>query len=96
MKNSLFGNDKQSTVNRQLNIFLPIKVITLLLVVSLIYACSTINSEDYSTMSNNNKLLQKGDEAPEFTANTYNDTSINFAQLRKSGPVVLIFIRGFS
>ena len=96
MKNCLFDNDKQSNVNRQLNIFFPIKVITLLLVVSLIYACSTINSEDYSTMSNNNKLLQKGDEAHEFTANTYNDSNINFAQLRKSGPVVLIFIRGLS
>ena len=47
-------------------------------------------------MSNNNKLLEKGDEAPDFTANTYNGSSISLAKLQKAGPVVLIFIRGFS
>jgi len=47
-------------------------------------------------MSNNNKLLEKGDEAPEFTANSYNGNSISLTKLQKVGPVVLIFIRGFS
>jgi len=47
-------------------------------------------------MSNNNKLLEKDDEAPDFTANTYNGSSISLAKLQKAGPVVLIFIRGFS
>ena len=47
-------------------------------------------------MLNNNKLLEKGDEAFEFTADTYNGNSINLTKLQKVGPVVLIFIRGFS
>ncbi len=47
-------------------------------------------------MPNNNKLLERGDEAPDFTANTYNGSSISLKKLQKVGPVVLIFIRGFS
>ena len=55
-----------------------------------------MNSKDYSTMSNNKKSLEKGDEAPEFTANTYNGNSVSLTKLQKTGQVVLIFIRGFS
>lgn len=61
-----------------------------------IYACNATNPKDHSTMSNNNKLLEKGDEAPQFTADTYHGTRISLTQLLKSGPVVLVFIRGFS
>ena len=94
MKHFLYGYGKQSTINTQLKVFFPIKAIIFLWLVFFIYACSTMNSEDYSTMSNN-KLLEKGDEAPGFTANTHNDNSISLTKLRKAGPVVLIFIRGF-
>ena len=95
MKHFLYGYGKQSTINRQLKVFIPIKAIILLWLVFFIYACSTMNSKDYSTMTNN-KLLEKGNEAPDFTANTYNGSSISLAKLQKAGPVVLIFIRGFS
>ena len=44
----------------------------------------------------NNTLLEKGDHAPEFTANSDNGNSISLTKLQKVGPVVLIFIRGFS
>ncbi|MEA3417096.1 MAG: hypothetical protein U9R02_13265 [Thermodesulfobacteriota bacterium] len=47
-------------------------------------------------MSNNIKLLVKGDKAPEFIANAYNGSSISLSRLLKVGPVVLIFIRSFS
>ncbi|MBW1848687.1 MAG: redoxin domain-containing protein [Deltaproteobacteria bacterium] len=47
-------------------------------------------------MSNNNKLFEKGDKAPEFIANTYDGKNISLSKLKKAGPVVLIFIRGFS
>ena len=94
MKHFLYGYGKQSTINRQLKVFIPIKAI-LLWLLFFIYACSTMNSKDYSTMTNN-KLLEKGNEAPDFTANTYNGSSISLAKLQKAGPVVLIFIRGFS
>jgi peroxiredoxin len=47
-------------------------------------------------MPNNNKWLEKGDAAPEFTANTYDGENISLSKLKKTGPVVLIFIRGFS
>ncbi|MBW2568511.1 MAG: redoxin domain-containing protein [Deltaproteobacteria bacterium] len=47
-------------------------------------------------MPNNTKLLVKGDKAPEFTANTYNGSSISLSKLKKAGTVVLIFIRSFS
>lgn len=96
MKNCLYGYGKQSTISRQLNIFHLFKASALLWVVSLIYACSTMNSEEYSTMSNINTLLEKGDEAPQFTANTYSGANLSLTQLQKSGPVVLVFIRGFS
>ena len=95
MKHFLYGYGKQSAINRQLKVFFPIKAIILLWLLFFIYACSTMNSKDYSTMSNN-KLLEKGNEAPDFTANTYNGSSISLAKLQKVGPVVLIFIRGFS
>jgi hypothetical protein len=60
-----------------------------------IYACNTTGTKDYSTMSNN-KLLEKGDAAIEFIANTYDGKNISLSKLQKAGPVVLIFIRGFS
>ena len=47
-------------------------------------------------MSNNKKSLEKGDDAPEFTANTYNGNIISLTKLQKVGRVVLVFIRGFS
>ena len=61
-----------------------------------IYACNTTGNKDYSTMSNNNKLFEKGDEAIEFIANTYDGKNISLSKLQKAGSVVLIFIRGFS
>lgn len=96
MKNSLYGDNHRSTINRPVNIFLIIKVLAFGWVLALIYACSTVNSEDYSAMSNHNQLLEKGDEAPKFTADTYNGIRISLTQLQKSGPVVLVLIRGFS
>ena len=81
---------------RQLSVFRSIKIFLFCGLSFFIYACNTTGHKDYSTMSNNNKLLEKGDEAPEFTANSYNGNSISLTKLQKAGPVVLVFIRGFS
>ena len=80
---------------RQLNVLRSIKILLFCGLFFFIYACNTTGTKDYSAMSNN-KLLEKGDEAPGFIANTYNDNSISLTKLQKVGPVVLIFIRGFS
>lgn len=40
--------------------------------------------------------LQKGSIAPEFTAKDFNGRDVSLSTLRGEGPVVLIFLRGFS
>jgi hypothetical protein len=40
--------------------------------------------ENYSDMFNNNKLLEKGDIAPDFTVHTYNNESISLSRLMAS------------
>jgi peroxiredoxin len=40
--------------------------------------------------------LNIGSIAPDFAANDYNGTKINLADLIKNGPVMLVFLRGFS
>lgn len=40
--------------------------------------------------------LNIGSIAPEFAASDYNGTQINLADLIKNGPVVLVFLRGFT
>jgi len=82
------------TVSHQLSC--RIRILLFCALIFFIYACNTTNPKDYSTMPNNNKLLEKGDAAPEFIANTYDGKNIGLSKLKKTGPVVLIFIRGFS
>jgi len=65
-------------------------------VVLFICTCNIKSHKDCPAMSNNIKLLVKGDKAPEFIANAYNGSSIRLSRLLKVGPVVLIFIRSFS
>jgi len=96
MKHSLNDCGKPFAINRPLSIFPSINIWLLCLLSLFIYACNTTHSKDYSAMANNNKLLEKGDEAPEFTASTYDGESIGLSELKEAGPVVLIFIRGFS
>ena len=40
--------------------------------------------------------LPKGSMAPEFAARDINGTNINLSELIEKGPVVLVFLRGFS
>ncbi len=89
MKNYLYNY-------RQLKVYCTIKILLFCGLFLFIYACNTTGTKDYSTMSNNNKLLEKGDEAPGFIATTYDGKNISLSKLKKAGPVVLIFIRGFS
>ncbi len=95
MKHSLYGCGKQFTINMPLNIFRSINILLFGALSFFICACNATNPKDYSAMPNN-KLLEKGDEAPEFTASTYDGKDISLSKLEEAGPVVLIFIRGFS
>jgi peroxiredoxin len=40
--------------------------------------------------------LNIGYIAPEFATSDYNGTKINLADLNNNGPVILVFLRGFS
>jgi peroxiredoxin len=41
-------------------------------------------------------FLKKNDPAPDFTASTYEDKTVALEELRRKGPVLLSFLRGFS
>lgn len=41
-------------------------------------------------------FLKKNDPAPDFTASTYDDKTVALVELRRKGPVLLSFLRGFS
>lgn len=47
-------------------------------------------------MGNPQDLLKAGDEAPELSARTFDGADISLSALVGQGPVVLVFIRGFS
>ena len=47
-------------------------------------------------MSSSEDLLKAGDEAPEISAQTFDGREITLSALVREGPVVLVFIRGFS
>jgi|GEM_PF-1286075 len=55
-----------------------------------------IETEITILMTDDKKLLRKGDAAPEFTAAGYDGRNIALSDIRKDGPVVLVFIRSFS
>jgi len=56
----------------------------------------------YGALENNNNnggaymKLKVGSTAPEFAASDNNDINRNLSSLIKDGPVVLVFLRGFS
>ena len=41
-------------------------------------------------------FLKKNDPAPDFKASTHEDKTVALEELRRKGPVLLSFLRGFS
>jgi len=40
-------------------------------------------------------MLTQGSTAPEFSAETFDGKTLELSKLRASGPVILVFLRGF-
>jgi len=41
-------------------------------------------------------FLKQNGPAPDFTASTYEDKTVALEEMRRNGPVLLSFLRGFS
>jgi peroxiredoxin len=47
-------------------------------------------------MSDRTKRLERGAEAPDFRAETFDGKALSLRELTERGPVVLVLLRGFS
>ncbi len=59
-------------------------------------SCSGKRAKESETVAEKTKRLEIGSPAPDFTVDTFDGKTLALADLTGKGPVVLVFLRGFS
>lgn len=77
-------------------IFLTAAALPALLAAAGLLSCSGNRNKESETVAGKTKRLETGSPAPDFTVGTFDGKTLALSELTGKGPVVLVFIRGFS